>query len=88
MTNDLAMVISSEMMWTAIKVCAPILGFTMLVGLMISIFQVITQIQEMSLAFIPKLFTVAISLIVLGPWMLSMVVDFSRNLIANIPNFF
>lgn len=88
MNADLALVLCTEMMWTAIKVCAPVLGLTMLVGLLVSIFQVVTQIQEMSLAFVPKLLTVAITLIAFGPWMLGVVLDFSRNMIASIPSLF
>ncbi len=88
MNADLALVLSTDMMWTAIKVCAPVLGLTMLVGLLISIFQVVTQIQEMSLAFIPKLLVVSLCLIFFGPWMLGVVLDFSRNLIMSIPTLF
>lgn len=88
MNSDLALVLCNEMMWTAIKVCAPVLGLTMLVGLLVSIFQVVTQIQEMSLAFIPKLLTVALSMIFLGSWMLGVIVEFSKNMIASIPTLF
>ena len=66
MTSDVAIVLSSEMLWTAILICAPILGLTLLVGLIVSIFQVVTQIQEMSLTFIPKMLTAAMVLIALA----------------------
>ncbi|MDH5729795.1 MAG: flagellar biosynthesis protein FliQ [Gammaproteobacteria bacterium] len=88
MSSDLALMLSKDMLWTAIIVAVPILGLSMLVGLLISIFQVVTQIQEMSLTFVPKILTVALTLIVLGPWMLGVMLTYSSNLIRNIPQYF
>lgn len=88
MSADFALALSSEMIWTAILIAAPILGLAMLVGLLVSIFQVVTQIQEMSLTFIPKIITVALTLIALGPWMLRTLVEFARTIIGNIPTYF
>lgn len=88
MTADLALALLNEMLWTAIWISAPVLGLSMLVGLLISIFQVVTQIQEMSLTFVPKIFAAALTLIVLGPWMMSVLITFSRSLIENIPMYF
>jgi len=88
MTADLALELGAQMIWTALKLAAPVLFIAMAVGLVISIFQVITQIQEISLTFVPKMVAVALTIIVLGPWMLSVVVQFSRGLIGNIPNYF
>lgn len=76
------------MLWTAIVISLPILGLTMLVGLLISIFQVVTQIQEMSLTFIPKIIVVAFSLIAFGPWMLKSLIHYAQTLIGNIPTYF
>lgn len=69
------------------EIAAPVLGLTLLVGLAVSVFQVVTQLQEMSLAFIPKLVVAAFALIVFGGWMLNHLVVFSRTLIANIPQY-
>lgn len=88
MSSDFALALSNEMLWTALLISAPILGLSMLVGLLISIFQVVTQIQEMSLTFVPKIITVALALIAFGPWMLRSLVTFSRGMIANIPLYF
>ena len=88
MSTDLALALSTDMLWTAILVSAPVLGLSLLVGLLISIFQVVTQIQEMSLTFIPKIITVAITIIVLGPWMLGVLVEYARNTIGNIGIYF
>lgn len=87
MNADFALMILNEMLWLAVIVTAPVLGLTLLVGLVISVFQVVTQLQEMSLAFIPKLAVAALSLIALGGWMLNQLVEFSRTLIANIPQY-
>lgn len=87
MTSDFAIALTSDMLWTAMKVSAPILGLTMAVGLLISLFQVVTQLQEMTLTFIPKLAIAGLCLIGFGGWMLSMVVEYSRILIENIPSY-
>lgn len=87
MTNDFALALSSEMLWTALLIATPVLGLSMLVGLIISVFQVATQIQEMSLTFVPKIFTVAFVLIIFGPWMLTVLVRFATSMIGNFPMF-
>jgi flagellar biosynthetic protein FliQ len=87
-TSDFALMTLNDMIWTAMIVCAPVLGTTLVVGLIISIFQVVTQLQEMSLAFIPKLLVAGLTLIAFGGWMLLRLVTFSKTLIANIPNYF
>ena len=88
MDGDLALVLVNEMLWTGILVGAPVLGLSLLVGLMVSIFQVATQIQEMSLTFVPKILTVALTLIAFGGWMLGKIVTFGAQVIRNIPVYF
>jgi flagellar biosynthetic protein FliQ len=88
LSSDLALALTNEMLWTAIIIAAPVLGLSMLVGLLISIFQVVTQIQEMSLTFVPKILVVALTLIVFSPWMLQTLLSFASTSIANIPNYF
>ncbi|MCP4469653.1 MAG: flagellar biosynthesis protein FliQ [Gammaproteobacteria bacterium] len=88
MTPDFALELTTEMLWTAILVCAPVLGLSMLVGLLISMFQVVTQIQEMSLTFIPKILTVALAIIAFGAWMLNNIVQFAHSTIENIPFYY
>jgi len=75
MTPEFAIELSNELLWTAIIMAAPVLGLSMLVGLLVSMIQVVTQIQEMSLTFIPKMLTAAIALIVFGPWMLGVLIE-------------
>ena len=88
MHADLALRMLGDLFWTGMLVCLPILGLTMLVGLLVSVLQVVTQIQEMSLTFIPKLVTAAISLVVFGPWILRTLTAFSTRLWSGIPDMF
>lgn len=88
MTSDFALQLMAEMLWAAVLISAPILGLTMAVGLLISILQVVTQIQEMSLSFVPKIITVVIVMVVFGPWMLKKLLQFSSGVIGNIPAYF
>jgi flagellar biosynthetic protein FliQ len=75
-------------LWTAILLAAPVIGLTTLVGLLVSILQVVTQIQESSLSFVPKLIAAAAALLALGGWMLMTLARFAERLINNIPNYF
>jgi len=88
MGSDFALALSSEMLWVAMLISAPVLGLSMLVGLIISVIQVVTQIQDMSLSFVPKILAVIITLFAFGPWMLNKLIQFSSTLIANIPLYF
>jgi flagellar biosynthesis protein FliQ len=72
---------------TALIMSLPLLGSTLLVGILISIFQAVTSIQEMTLTFIPKILVVAAVLYFLGPWMGQMLVAFSAELFGNLPAF-
>lgn len=66
---------------------APMLGFGLLVGLIVSVFQATTQIQEATLAFVPKIVAVLVSFIVFGPWILSKIIEFTQKTYMNINNF-
>jgi flagellar biosynthetic protein FliQ len=74
-------------LWTAIKLAAPLIGITTLVGLLVSILQTVTQIQESSLTFVPKLIAAAGVLLVMGGWMMSVLGEYAVRLIGNIPNY-
>ena len=88
MHADLALRMLGDLFWTGLLVCAPVLGCTMLVGLFISVLQVVTQVQEMSLTFVPKLVAAAVSLLVFGPWILRTLTAFSTRLWSGIPDMF
>ncbi len=69
----------------ALVLCAPVLVVGLTVGLLVSIFQAATQIQEATISFVPKIIAVVVSGVVFGPWMLKMLVGFSRDLLLSIP---
>lgn len=77
MQSDLALRLMADLLWTALWVTLPVLGLTLVVGVTIGVGQVVTQVQEMSLAFIPKLVTAGAVLIFGGPWMLSQLSQFT-----------
>lgn len=77
---------TSDLFWTGLLVCLPVLGVTMIVGLAISVLQVVTQIQEMSLSFVPKLVAAAIAIVAFGPWMLRTLCRFTLALWSQIPS--
>ncbi len=85
--GDMALAMTSDMLWTAIKLAAPLIGITTVVGLLVSILQSVTQIQESSLTFVPKLIAAAAVLLVMGGWMMSVLADYAVRLIGNIPNY-
>jgi len=76
--------LAQEAMRIILMVSAPMLGFGLLVGLLVSIFQATTQIQEATLAFVPKIVAVLISVIVFGPWILRILIDFTQKLFINL----
>ncbi|MBA2673195.1 flagellar biosynthetic protein FliQ [Ramlibacter sp.] len=88
MHSDMAIAMMADLFWTGLVVCLPVLGLVMVVGLGISLLQVVTQVQEMSLTFVPKLVTAAIALVVFGPWMLRKLTQFTARLWTGIPSMF
>lgn len=85
MTPDTVIKLAEQSVYTVILLCAPLLLVALGVGLLVSIFQAMTQIQEQTLSFIPKILAVFISLVLFGPWMLTTIVDFTRNLFRELP---
>jgi flagellar biosynthetic protein FliQ len=85
MTPESVMLIGQEAIKVTALLIAPLLLSALAVGLLVAMFQAATQIQEMTLTFIPKLITVAIVLTVAGPWMLRTLMDFTEQLIEGIP---
>ena len=77
--------IGRQALWLAVLLAGPMLGAALAVGLFIGVIQAATQIQEMTLSFIPKLLTLVVVLFVLGPWMLRIIVTFSQRLFMDIP---
>ena len=86
MTPEAVATIGREAIETVLLISAPMLGFGLVVGIMISIFQAATQIQEMTLTFVPKIVAVFIALLIFFPWMMQTMIEFTRELILSIPN--
>lgn len=80
MDSDLALRLLTDMLLSAAKMSAPILLTTLVVGLLISIVQVVTQVQEMTLTFLPKLIVVIVVCLALGSWMLSVAIEMSKRM--------
>ncbi len=79
------MMMGTEAMKVALLFAAPLLLVAMVTGLIISILQAATQINEMTLSFIPKIIAVFVAIIIAGPWMLNLLLDYMRNLFTNLP---
>jgi flagellar biosynthesis protein FliQ len=85
MSQDLVVQIFRDFLRTAFILMAPMLAATMVVGLIISIFQAATQIHEMTLVFVPKILAIGACLMFLFPWMLKVMVSYTINLFTNLP---
>ncbi|MBU2705921.1 flagellar biosynthesis protein FliQ [Zooshikella marina] len=87
MNLDVANSLLDSMLWNTAKVAAPVLITSLVVGLIISIFQVITQIQEMTLTFVPKMLAILGVLFIFGPWILTTISSYATALFSEIPNY-
>ena len=86
MSPETVMTMGRTAMEITLLVSAPLLLVALIIGLIVSIFQAATQINEATLSFIPKLVGVFIALVVAGPWMLSIMLDYMRQVFGGIPN--
>lgn len=87
MSSEMVLSIADQSVMAILMVGGPLLVISLVVGLIVSIFQAATQIQEQTLAFIPKIVAVLFGLILFGPWMLSKMLTFTESIFANLPNF-
>ena len=85
MTPQTVLTLTQQAVWITALVSAPLLLTALVVGLVVSIFQAATQINEATLSFIPKLLAMFAALILAGPWMLAMLVDYVQRLFTSIP---
>lgn len=86
MGADQALELMQQLFWNSLVVAAPVVIVAMLVGLTISVLQVATQLQEMTLSYIPKLLAATLALIVLGPWMIAKITQFALYAFKLIPS--
>ncbi|REK57913.1 MAG: flagellar biosynthetic protein FliQ [Thermobacillus sp.] len=84
MSEDFIIGLAGQAIYTVLKASAPLLVIALSVGLIVSIFQATTHIQEQTMAFIPKIAAVLLALLVFGPWILNTVVDFTYNLLNSL----
>ena len=85
MNTDVVISLATQAMQLALKVGLPLLLAGLVVGLIVSVFQAVTQIQEQTLAFIPKIVAIAVVLVIAGPWMLGQVLSYTSDLYNGIP---
>jgi flagellar biosynthetic protein FliQ len=86
MTPETVMTIAQRALEMTLMLAAPLLAVALLVGLLVGVFQAATQINEMTLSFIPKLLGMATALVIAGPWMLKELVDYTHALFESIPS--
>jgi flagellar biosynthetic protein FliQ len=84
MNQSQIMEIGAKAMWVTLELSLPILGVSLVVGLLVSIFQAVTQLQEPTLTFIPKILAVVVVIVFAGPWMMNTMLDFTVELWAGI----
>lgn len=85
MSGDLVIQLAQEALRIVLLVSAPMLGLGLAVGLAVSVFQATTSIQEQTLAFIPKIVAVFVAILIFGPWMLRIMVEYFTNVFINLP---
>lgn len=85
MTPETVMNVGRQALELTLLISGPMLIAALAVGLLVSIFQAATQINEMTLSFIPKLLAILVALVVAGPWMITLMVDYMRRLFENLP---
>lgn len=86
MNQDTVVNLATQAMTLAFEVAGPILLVGLVIGLAVSLFQAVTQIQEQSLSFIPKIIGLAVLIVVLGPWMMDKLINYVINLYTSIPS--
>ena len=86
MNQDVVVSLTMDAITVAMKIAVPMLMAGLVVGLVVSVFQAVTQIQEQTLSFIPKVLGLVVVIIVAGPWMLGQIVSYTAELYASIPS--
>jgi flagellar biosynthetic protein FliQ len=83
---DQSLGLLNQMLWAVLTIAAPVVAVVMIVGLIVSVLQVATQLQEMTLSYIPKLLAAVLVLIAVGPWMIERMTHFAVEAIRTIPS--
>jgi flagellar biosynthesis protein FliQ len=85
MTETYLLSLSQKTIIIVLELAGPILVFSLIVGVVVSILQAATQIQDITLSFVPKIISVMVAFVIFGPWMLRMMVDFTQRIIVSLP---
>jgi flagellar biosynthesis protein FliQ len=85
MNNDVALQLVSELLKLGLLLCAPLLAAVLIIGLLISVLQVVTQVQDPSISFVPKLAVFIVALVLLAPWMLSKLTAYAGEMFMRLP---
>jgi flagellar biosynthesis protein FliQ len=87
LSQEAALGLGQQCMWLAVQIATPLVVAGMIVGVLVSVFQAATQIQEHSLVYVPKVATLFVGLSICGGWMMTRLVDFTRTLFLSLPHF-
>jgi flagellar biosynthetic protein FliQ len=87
MTEDIVLSLGRDAIWTTVALAAPLLIASLVVGLVVSIFQAVTQINEATLTFIPKMLAIVVVMVILAPWMTQMLTSYTTDLFTSLPNY-
>ncbi|MCM3441085.1 flagellar biosynthesis protein FliQ [Metabacillus halosaccharovorans] len=87
MSSEFVISLAEKAVYTVLIICGPLLLVALVIGLIVSIFQATTQIQEQTLAFIPKIVAVLVGLIFFGPWMLTTLISYAQDIFGNLNRF-
>ncbi|MDQ0860114.1 flagellar biosynthesis protein FliQ [Metabacillus dongyingensis] len=87
MSSEFVISIAEKAIYTTLIICGPLLAIALVIGLVVSVFQATTQIQEQTLAFVPKIVGVLIGLVFFGPWMLSTIISYAQDIFGNLNRF-
>ncbi len=85
MTEEFVMALGRDALMTVLLVGAPVLGLSLLVGLLVSIFQATTQLNEATLSFVPKILAVLLAVVFFGPWMMTVMLQFTSRIFTSLP---
>ena len=87
MTEDVVLSLGRDAIFTTVLLAAPLLISALIVGLVVSIFQAVTQINEATLTFIPKMLTIVVVMIIMAPWMTQIITSYTTELFTSLPNY-
>ena len=87
MTQNMIMQLSKDAFTVTLVTAMPLLGISLVVGMLVSVFQAATQIQEMTLSFVPKVLAVGVAGVLFGPWVMNNLIVYTANLLSSLPNY-